>query len=298
MQLPSSVIHLLKPALKNNPMTFFLLDNTEFVNAREGIDFAIEVIQSNHNLKKFNWINNPITSMDDAQKLVEAIIRHPLIDSIRLENCLGGDMNAYNVLRSLLASNKVFEHIDLESNNIRTGVGTDVPRFLAANFPLTNLYLAKNHLDDTDTIMIARALKRNTNLQHLRLAQNSITGIGRNALRDVIFDSTSLNAVADSNHSCHVEDLDGITNIVNTSPQVNRGRKIYSLLSSRNREGNVRHLDSEFEDDDSLKLVPKVLESVHVYAGYRPPATDYVHPLEIMYEILLSWKMPTLYENN
>ena len=51
--------------------------------------------------------------------------------------------------------------------------------------------------------------------------------------------------------------------------KVNRGRKIYNLLSSRNREGmNVHHLDSEFEDHSSLKLVPKVLECVHIYDRY------------------------------
>ena len=38
--------------------------------------------------------------------------------------------------------------------------------------------------------------------------------------------------------------------------KVNRGRKIYKLLSSRKREGmNVHHLDSEFENDSSFKLV-------------------------------------------
>ena len=77
---------------------------------------------------------------------------------------------------------------------------------------------------------------------------------------------------------------------------MNRGRKIYSILSSSNREGsNVRHLDSEFEDD-YLKLVPKVLESVHGYAGYSSHPTGDVRPLSIMYEVLRSWKMPTLYE--
>jgi hypothetical protein len=81
---------------------------------------------------------------------------------------------------------------------------------------------------------------------------------------------------------------------------VNRGRKIYSLISSRNREGtNVHHLDAEI-DEDSLKLVPRVLKCVNIYAGYSAEdvVEGYVHPLSNMYEILRSWKMPTLYENN
>ena len=58
------------------------------------------------------------------------------------------------------------------------------------------------------------------------------------------------------------------------------------------------HLNLEFgnedEDDDSLKLVPRVLESVHRYSYvYRPNTAQ---PLSIMYEILRSWKIPELYE--
>ena len=69
-------------------------------------------------------------------------------------------------------------------------------------------------------------------------------------------------------------------------------------MSTRNREGtNVQHLDAEF-DDDSLKLVPKVLEAVRHYAEYGSSTDNVQSSLSIMYEVLRSWKMPTLYENN
>ena len=80
------MIDLLKPVLKNSPTTALDLDNNEFVNAQEGIEFAIKIIRSNQKLQKFNWVNNPITSMDDENDLVEAIIPHPQIDCVRLEN--------------------------------------------------------------------------------------------------------------------------------------------------------------------------------------------------------------------
>ena len=73
--------------------------------------------------------------------------------------------------------------------------------------------------------------------------------------------------------------------------------QIYRLLSLRNRKGNnVQHLNLEFDDDDSLALVPNVLVSVHHYS--RIQQSNPVHPLSIMYEILRSWKMPELYENS
>ena len=92
--------------------------------------------------------------------------------------------------------------------------------------------------------------------------------------------------------------VDGINQYEDS--KANRERKIYSLLSARNREGvNVQHLDAEFEDEESLKLVPKVLESAHMYARYASSSDAMlVHPLSVMYEILRSWKMPILYENN
>ena len=76
-------------------------------------------------------------------------------------------------------------------------------------------------------------------------------------------------------------------------------RKMYHLLSVRNRdENNVHHFNLEFGDDDendeSLKLVPKVLESVHRYGQWE--CTDYMPPLSVVYEILRGWKMPELYE--
>ena len=255
------------------------LDNNEFVNIREGTEFVIEIIQSNQKLKEFHWTNNEIESMDDANLLVEAIISRPLIKSISLVNCFGENMDAYSIFRSLLASGKDFAHIDLGFNNIRTGGGTELPDFLATNPPLKDLFLIENHLDDSDAILIARALKRNTHLEQLILGGNDITDIGRDALRNSLLDSTTLNTIADSNHSCNVGGIDLDDDISNNNrlldDKVNRGRKMYSLLSSRNREGvNVHHLFDEEFDDDSMKLVPKVLECVHIYAGHIQRSHD------------------------
>ena len=298
IQLNSKVIGLLAPALKVKPFHAFELDNVEYASVREGIDFAVEVIQSNPKLQQFYWGNNPIESMGGANRLVNAIISHPSIDKITLENCFGENVNAYDVLCSLLASSKQFSYIDLETNNIRTGGRTEIPDFLATNPPLETLLVEDNHLDDNDATLIARALKRNTNLRRLRLDENDITDVGREALGKAVFDSTSLNAVADSIHSCFIEGIDFDHINDDEESKVNRGRKIYRLLESRHREGtNARHLDAEF-DDDSLRLVPKVLEAVHHNAGYGLGRVGHVHPLSLLYEILRSWKMPTLYENN
>ena len=118
MQLTSSVMDLLTPALKDKLMKSFALVNNEFANAREGIKFAIEIIQCNPRLKQFGWANNSIENMADANRLVGAVIGHPTIDVVSLYNCFAEDVDAYSILCSLLSSTKDFDNIVIRSNII------------------------------------------------------------------------------------------------------------------------------------------------------------------------------------
>ena len=89
--------------------------------------------------------------------------------------------------------------------------------------------------------------------------------------------------------------------------------KLYHLLSIRNEDeegSNVHHLNLEFEDeaDDSIKLLPNILDCVQKYSEvvrYSRPkfcsgqvirVVCESKTLSIMYEILRGWNMPALYE--
>ena len=104
---------------------------------------------------------------------------------------------------------------------------------------MERLVLTNNNINDADAILIARALEHNTNLRRLDLGQNDITNTGRSALAKALFDSTSLNHVTDMNHSCGIEGLDfaGILTNGYKDQKSNRSRKIFALLSARNRMG-------------------------------------------------------------
>jgi len=278
VQLTSPVMDLLASSLKGKAiLKIFDLINNEFDNVREGIEFVAKLVEDNPNLEQFYWINNDIERMEDACYLVDAIINHPRVQHVRLENCFGEeDINGYDVFRILFTSGKSFSHIDLENNNIRTGGGTAISDYLATNPPLKEFYLSNNHLNNDDAILIARALKQNTNLQHLHLGDHNIDIIGCNELSNAIYDSTSLNSMADCNHTCTVTGVATPVyipmNHLNITPMDRRAKKIYHLLSLRNREGsNVQHLNSEFydEDDDSLVLVPKYWRVYTVIQGVR-----------------------------
>ena len=95
--------------------------------------------------------------------------------------------------------------------------------------------------------------------------RNNITDVGRNALHDAIFNTTSLNAMFNCNNTCCITGLGGDEDYNTFYLERNRMEKIYQILSSRNREGsNAHQLDLELRDD-SLNLVPKVLQCVDQY---------------------------------
>ena len=152
-------------------------------------------------------------------------------------------------------------------------------------------------------------------LKTIQIFWNEMTQKGFTALARAIYDPTSLNSVSECNHTCWIDGLhkylpdDGYEMCNNAASyqgapyrpvKQTRARKIYQLLSKRNKEGsNVQHLNLEFEDDDdegglALKIVPKVFEAVHNYSNESNSLP--IPPLSIMYEVLRGWKMPELFE--
>jgi len=99
-----------------------------------------------------------------------------------------------------------------------------------------------------------------------------------------LYDESSLNAAADSNHTCTL-DRRKIIDDYNSHDQghINRGWKIYSILSDRNEMmSNVQH----FSDID-VKILPIMLEAVQTYATNVDDSK--VKPLSIVYEVMRKW---------
>ena len=210
-------------------------------------------------------------------------------------------------MTSLLANRAL--KLDLLSMNhcgITSNVSSVLADFLASNTEMTYLDLQGNDLSDSDIAVIATALRSNTTLESLNLKGNDITDHGvESAFRSVLFDESSLNAAADSNHCCYLYEL-GFESQFNLNRRpgqyYNRGRKIYKLLSSRNRTmSNTKHFD-----DVDVKTLPYMLENIQAYettlesnmsdgAEYNDDLT--VACLSIVYEIMRKWdKVFCLYE--
>lgn len=275
---------------------------------REALEGVIEIVNIQSNMTDFLWENN-IIDMDDTNLLIETIKQHPSVNSVRFESCFGENVNGYDLLCSLINGDKHFDSIELYDNNICTLGNTHLPDYIATDPSLQTLRLTNAGLNDNDATLIANALQQNTNLRELYLVGNvGITDIGTKVLRRSIFNSTSLNSVVDSNHTCEVNTTGGgfytlqnyrSADDLSTDRRNNMRKKIYRMFSLRHKRGdNVKRLDAEL-GDESFILVPHVLDCLYRCSENRikfpPPSAD-PRPLSIFFEILKGWHMPELHE--
>jgi len=162
--------------------------------------------------------------------------------------------------------------------------------FLATNPRLKELNLTDNSFDESDAVLIANALRSNTTLRHLYIAENRMGDDVFDVWCRALYDESSLNSVADSNHHCYI-DTDFLMMVHNMDlnesedREINRAHKIYSLLSSRNKTmTNVQDFG-----DIGVKLLPNILEIVQKYSRSTGGDNFCVEALSIVYEIMRRW---------
>ena len=199
------------------------------------------------------------------------------------------------MLHSLLGTDNLkLERLSMPKNHVLGfhngfNVCTLLSDYLATNPRLKELNLNDNNLDDSDALLIANALSRNTTLRHLYIGANRMGDDGAEALKRALYNGSSLNSVADSNHSCCIEaDYDLIVNdmILNESEdrEINRAQKIYTLLSIRNKSMSNAQ-DFGYID---VKLLPNILEVVQKYSKSMSEDNYYVRDFSIVYEVMRS----------
>ena len=310
MELPDVVLDLLAKALESTYFHRLILKRNNF--GLNGMDFALDYLESNHICKQFVLFDNQFKNMKEVKRLCQIIAEHPAIETLNLRDIAGGHggmINGYPMLKMIITAGKYkLKSLGMQGNNIKTDGDTFISDCLAGNPILTNLDLTYNELDDNDVKAIAEALRQNTNLAVLDISINNFRQEGWDALTKAVFDKTSLNSAAESNHTClidfpvhrqhdEVRYLNG--HKVYTSdpeftpnPTCARQRKIYFILSARNRSlSNVDH----FDEDMPVELLPQLLSSIQMISEYPrakdvpPRDTRDAKPLSIMFEILQRW---------
>ena len=315
IELSEDVLDLLAKAFKPIQFGTFVLRRNNL--GQKGIEFALDYLESNTKCNTFGLMQNAVSNMHNhINRLCEIIKQHQSIKTLALRDMARvGGMTGYQMLRMIMPIGKEkLWAIDLSGNEISTGGDTFISDFLAGNnHALKNLVLKSNQLDDNDAMAVASALKHNKNLRELLISSNNLTNLGWEALSRAVFDKTSLNTAFDSNHTCHIDFPDGneIIDIIRNSngkklwrPSKLRQKKVYSILSSKNRNCSNENID-HFDEGMPVELLPAMLTSIQKYADYHnadsnslpdntylsppPRGTQDVKPLSVMFEILQRW---------
>ena len=172
----------------------------------------------------------------------------------------------------------------MSDNGIGSQGATAIASFISTNPVLKMLDVGDNNLGDTGVIMLSYALENNTNLEKIYLGNNNITRLGRQALIEVLFNASSLNACASSNHTCNIFGLEHDISPINRfdDPAVNIAMKIFTMLAGSTDKGEFFNLACL--GDLSYKLIPHVLTLAQNFTfGLENVAISSV------FELLRSW---------
>ena len=300
IQLGHEVQGLLKTALMNKPFQRLSFVNREDVDDNEGmmLNDILDIVNSNKHLQKLR-IGNNLIGGDDIAKISSAV-RYGSIVELDLSSCF--EWNAGNdlgdkMITSLLSTGGLakLQKLGLDSNGLNSSTIALLAGFLATNPPLREFDLSNNGLSGDCVDLLANALRSNRSLRLLHLPGNTINDDGKEAFRLVLNNDSSLNSIADSNHSCRVDAVFHFDcwNVCKKPESFNRARKIYNLLSKRNKSmstSNVQHFGGI-----DVKLLPSILEAVQRYASVVHPSDRFqsgycrVEPLSIVYEVMRKW---------
>ena len=250
VQISPQVWQLLTPALTVVPFEKLVFQNNEF--GRSEFAEVFDLFLMCPHLKHIHLCDNQIEDMEDITNLCQVIENHPSIEQVSIINCFPN--NGFDALRSIIGVSNKLTHLGLSLNGIDTGRSAIVADFLAANPRLESLYLIHNRLNNDNAASIARALHTNNNLKVLNLDGNDITDLGRDQLQLALCNETSLDTVANCNHTCSISLCSGYNST--SDPKVNRAGKVYELLVSLGS-----NITQDFNDIPA-QLLPNILDCV------------------------------------
>lgn len=317
IEVPIEIRKLLKPILTTRKnLRTLILDNNQF--GRGGVDFLCNIVERNSYLKRISFHNNLIEDDADLARFCEAVSRHASLEHVTLENIgLEGDDEK---LAMILNSSKNLQCLGLSNNGIGSRRASEmITRFLATS-QVKIVYLRENSFGDETAEHFALSLKDNHHLRVMDLSDNQFTSSGRTIIHNAVFDTSSLSAAIDSNHTCVVyideaelKDKLGVINCKGTQEE-NKHKKVFSILYATTVGGQLGQLLK----DIPLGLMPEAMDYVQDFylddipRGMRRHAMEALRDYSqndfdemfarqtiftVMFEVLRSWNLPLLYTN-
>ena len=232
--------------------------------------------------------HNRIDNMDSARCLSRSLRANAFTMRLHLSHCdLGSNPE---ILLIILQSD--ISHIDLRNNKIDSLGAVIIANYLEGDPPIEHLLLGHNRLNDHDAILISQALKKNRNLRTIHIYSNNLSSIGVNALLNSVFDSSSLNALSESNHMLSEMDFFNDNNrpfsegpnCISRLLQLDRTQKILFVL--QDKDSLLQYLANV-----PVGLMPQVLafplrcDDIQLQHKY----------LNVLYSTMRWWNMPLLY---
>ena len=249
---------------------------------REGVVLLSTLVERISSLQTLDLTRNRIDDMNSVLCLSRALKAHQGIYHLEMRHCdLGNDPE---ILSVILQSD--VRNIFLEYNNIGSLGAVKISEYLEGNPPAVHVHLDNNDFDDDDAILFSQALKKNTNLEGLFLRQNNFTSVGVKTLFSSLYDSTSLNAISESNHTCAVLVFDDLALpiqklLYSLNDVFNSTSKI--LIALHDKESLLEYLA-----DVPVELMPEVL-------AFIQRESDQIQSISMMYAAMRWWNMPSLY---
>jgi len=312
IQLNQSVIEMFSRSLTLKCPIINLVMN-DFMN-QDGVNFAVEVMRNNPQMKAFNF-KNSIRNEEIASQLCQSIMKHPEVESLGLQECCNeGDTFGYTMLKTLLSSStKSFVKLYFVGNQVRTNGCSILPDYIASNPPLTNLVLDDNHLVDDDLRMISIALKTNDRLKELYLEGNDYSSAGIKWLEVAVkgsrpiqtdagdsFLDPNFDSVFGSNHTCRIFGIFGMVhgnwNLPNcwSTPLENKLWKLYDLFHWHTENGELVKELQRSMDENVIILMPLVLNRIESVYSRLLVDNKFLSPLSIRFDLIR--RMPELLE--
>ena len=319
-----SVLDIMFPALQSMNLEKLGLKGTDL--GTDGLQSLISFLKRNSSLHElYIDINGDIIDdMTVASTFSDALKEHPTLNKLLLYN---GGLNNANVLRIILEGCTRLNHVELNDNIGSEAVGV-LFDFISGNHPTEYLFLQHNKITDSDTILLASALNKNTNLTQFDLSGNdNITEEGEKTLLNALFDPTGMDSIIESNHTCivHTYDVKSDTAIAQrplfeqevfkinldggSVKQKIRKKVVLALCGQDGELFDLSHLN-----DLPIQLMPRVLELIQEHSQSRTKGItnsaqtveDFVHgvpnqlekdALTRLFHTLRGWELPLLFEH-
>jgi hypothetical protein len=263
-----------------------------FTNANlcaEGIISLSKLVEASSMLQTLLINHNRIDNLHSACCLSRSLKSHVCINHLDLAGCDLG--STPEILSAILQSD--VEHIYIHNNNIGTLGAIKIAEYLEGNPPISHIDLDRNRFNDDDAVLISQALKKNTNLHRINLHSNNFTSIGLKALLTCVFDSSSLNALSESNHTLLVMNFFDDDNnrqfkrleyCINRLLDLDQTEKI--MLALQDKDSLLKYLANV-----PVGLMPQVLAF-----PLRRDDNQLQHKyLNVLYSTMRWWNMPLLY---